>query len=259
MAGPRQIHRALFGHVAAFRFHSNHEARFSRLYAEDPHWDGDLAAFFAGFDWAVFVSADPDGCLTRRLERPDRPCPMFLHAPFPPFANQTPVRGRPPISKHHETLLVRLGCPVALLPSCASGDGSLFLVQPGSGSPKKNWPAARFREVMETHRQLPWRVLLGPAEEGLRTEFKGFDLVMDRSLEEVRGLLVRNPFYLGNDSGISQWAGYLGCRGVLIVPRKNLWFHDPPWPGMTILETSDPSISPGVDEVSEAIRTYGMN
>jgi hypothetical protein len=275
LAGPVEIHRALFGERSEMVFHGNSEARFCRLFDETPTWSPDLSAFFSNFDLAIFVSADPQGHLARRIQGETPPCPMILHAPFPispaterPSGEDLSITGkkegsslqtentpmRTSMVRHHEKLLVKIACPqVARSPLEKRSPGAYALAQPGSGSQRKNWPSPSFRAVMRRVDSLPWRVLLGPAEGMLQSEFSGLDVATNLSLAQVRVLLDTCRFYLGNDSGISQWAGYLGCRGVLIVPKPNLWFHDPPWPGLTVLSTPDPHTSPTVEEVVAAI------
>ncbi|MBE3069957.1 MAG: hypothetical protein IMZ66_06950 [Planctomycetes bacterium] len=90
----------------------------------------------------------------------------------------------------------------------------VLAIHPGSGSAKKNWPAARFAAVAaraqaELGLHIAW--LAGPAElergtmpaEALAA---GAAVFADLALDEVAALLALADAYLGNDSGITQVA-----------------------------------------------------
>ena len=89
------------------------------------------------------------------------------------------------------------------------------IIQPGSGSPKKNWPLARFEELAVRLAEQGYRVrwCLGPAEEEwLRRP----DALPALSLEELAGVLAGARLFVGNDSGISHLAAATGCPTVAI-------------------------------------------
>jgi ADP-heptose:LPS heptosyltransferase len=93
------------------------------------------------------------------------------------------------------------------LPDLWAPDSDDVVIHPGSGSPKKNWPY--FEELVD---KLPNAiVLVGPASKG-----KGVRVLENLSLPEVFHYLRRCRAYIGNDSGITHLAAYLGCPTIAL-------------------------------------------
>ena len=94
----------------------------------------------------------------------------------------------------------------------------LFVLHPGSGSPRKNWRG--FDEVIRSwRRHHPDAIVLvrGPAEiRGATPHEAGLIAVEDLTLPQVAALLHNCTLYLGNDSGISHLAGAVGATGVVL-------------------------------------------
>jgi heptosyltransferase-3 len=153
-----------------------------------------------------------------------------------------------------------------------SFDRPFIAIHPGSGSPKKNWPIERFREVSDRLRLqgnlIVW--LGGPAETKLNV--KAPDLIVEnRVLPEVAALLHRSRLYLGNDSGVTHLAAAVGCPVIALfgpsdpivwAPRgKRVRVIDPrahctPCHGTSNVEPScrrECITGIGIDEVMEAI------
>jgi heptosyltransferase III len=98
--------------------------------------------------------------------------------------------------------------------------GGFVLVFPGSGSPRKNWPAVNFVQLAERIRLIhPVLVVLGPAERGLAASFHACDLlsvVGDLELGELAAIARVARCFIGNDSGVSHLAAAAGARGLVI-------------------------------------------
>lgn len=106
--------------------------------------------------------------------------------------------------------------------SLSAGDffeAPYFVMHPGSGSRKKNWPAANFASLAE--KLLALRkdgapafsrlvVTAGEADgelgEALAGSVPGAALCRGKTLEELAGVLSRAALYVGNDSGVSHLA-----------------------------------------------------
>ncbi len=92
-----------------------------------------------------------------------------------------------------------------------------WVIHPGSGSPKKNWPPDRFAELA---RALPdVLVLAGPAEEERLGEIEDAcpgRLLFSPDWELLVGALVLATGYVGNDSGITHLAAALGAPTVAL-------------------------------------------
>jgi heptosyltransferase-3 len=87
---------------------------------------------------------------------------------------------------------------------CPRTSGSYAVMHPFSGSPKKNWPLERFRELARILGQrMPVEWCAGP-EENL-PEARRFD-----DLYELACWLAGARLYIGNDSGITHLAAAVG-------------------------------------------------
>ena len=107
-------------------------------------------------------------------------------------------------------------------------------IHPGSGSPAKNWPAARFavvaRWLVQQH-QMRVVLIAGPADEdavGALRRNLGEDeylLAEGLPLPLLAGVLARCALYLGSDSGVSHLAAALGTPSVAVFgpTHPELW------------------------------------
>jgi ADP-heptose:LPS heptosyltransferase len=106
----------------------------------------------------------------------------------------------------------------------------ILAVHPGSGSPRKNWPAERFAEVATRFVETTGgKVLLvsGYADELPRRSFlRAFGHphrlleARDRPLLEVAALLRASTAYVGNDSGVTHLSAALGVPFVAVIGRE---------------------------------------
>lgn len=118
--------------------------------------------------------------------------------------------------------------------------GPLVALHPGSGSPRKCWPAERFAALVLAllEREMTVVVIEGPADEHAVEEVffwtakrggphAGNRLVRLRqvSLLEVAAILDRSVVYVGNDSGITHLAAALGVPTLAIftVTDPRVW------------------------------------
>ena len=109
-----------------------------------------------------------------------------------------------------------------LQPNCASQpkNQDRIMLHPGAGSRRKRWPMTNFLEVeaMLKSDGLKPAFIVGPAEEDLidslqhpeRTVYALTDLL------DLRELLKSAGGYIGNDSGASHLAAFLGLPAVVI-------------------------------------------
>jgi len=97
----------------------------------------------------------------------------------------------------------RIDCP-----RCPRAQADYAVIHPFSGSPRKNWPLSRFRELAE-RLPVPVRWCAGPEEEL-------DDAVHIADLYELACWLARAKRYIGNDSGITHLAAAAGAKVVAI-------------------------------------------
>jgi len=98
-----------------------------------------------------------------------------------------------------------------------------ILLHPGAGSKRKRWPISNFLEVEAVLKAdgLKPEFILGPAEEDLVDALTGMNRTVHilTDLMELAALLKSAGGYIGNDSGASHLAAFLGLSaGVIFGP-----------------------------------------
>ena len=98
----------------------------------------------------------------------------------------------------------------------------IAIVHPGSGSPRKNWPIARFRTIAANLQDLGFQVLflVGPADENVAdqgmADLPNVMVARDLSLGALAELFSVAHLFVGNDSGTSHLAASIGTPTVTI-------------------------------------------
>jgi hypothetical protein len=97
------------------------------------------------------------------------------------------------------------GIPRIACPQECAGREEFAVIHPFSGSPRKNWPLERFRELArELERRMPVRWCAGPEDPPLEGAVRLDDLY------ELACWLAAASLYVGNDSGITHLAAAVG-------------------------------------------------
>lgn len=99
-------------------------------------------------------------------------------------------------------------------------DALKIIIHPGSGSVRKRWPLARFLKLADILAEKGWepQFLCGPAESDLEAEIRNRNRQVHRfnELTDLADELKTAAGYIGNDSGVSHLAGFLGIPCVVI-------------------------------------------
>ncbi len=99
-------------------------------------------------------------------------------------------------------------------------DNTTILLHPGSGSKRKRWPLSQFKQIESrlTSQGLKTEFVLGPAEEDLLDELQDRNRKIHRlfDLIELARLYQKAGGYIGNDSGASHLAAFLGLPTLVI-------------------------------------------
>lgn len=95
------------------------------------------------------------------------------------------------------------------------------LIHPGSGSERKNWPVDHFLKLAEmlNRKGFVTEFILGPADGKLAAVIRnsrGFTIHRPENLIDLAALLQTATGFVGNDSGVSHLAGYLGIAAVTV-------------------------------------------
>jgi len=120
-------------------------------------------------------------------------------------------------------------------------DSAMGVLHPGSGSPRKNWPAERFAKLGEALAstaglRVVW--VLGPVEmerqPGLAKQLGGAVLSCP-PLALLAGLLSRARLYVGNDSGVTHLAAAAGAPTLALFEPSGVRHFAPRGPAVRVL------------------------
>jgi ADP-heptose:LPS heptosyltransferase len=137
----------------------------------------------------------------------------------------------------------------------------LLVLHPGSGGKKKRWAVEGFIRVARWWKAIGRNryviILLGPAEEHEEIVWRNEGIVEHTlPLQHVGALLSRADVYVGNDSGVSHFAGALGARGVVLFGPTSFELWRPLGGALTVVANSDyrknapDEIGMSVDEIT---------
>jgi len=144
------------------------------------------------------------------------------------------------------------------------GSEPLLIVAPGSGSREKNWPEAKFLQIVHWWREQyggKTVVIVGPVE----VERRGFELLSaasiiarDLDLAQLAVLLARGDLYIGNDSGVSHLAAAVGVRTVALFGPSDERQWAPRGPRVTILRHETASTVQSSSPVTAGMSPSGL-
>jgi len=193
----------------------------------------DLADYFSGFEIIVSYLYDPDAIFQTNVARCARG--QFIAAPHRPQENES-AHATKVFLKPLERLAIFEADPVPRLALDArpSSSAPMLALHPGSGSEDKNWPEAKWAELLarlvaESEISL---LLVGGEAEGQRLQrlaekLPGARWQMARSLPlvDLAARLQSAVGFVGHDSGISHLAAALGLPCVILWAntKEEIW------------------------------------
>jgi len=164
-----------------------------------------------------------------------------LHLPFT-FLRALP----PPGAQLHaadfyiEQVSAFAPCPVDPVPhiACSVTRENFAVIHPFSGSPRKNWPLAKFRALARgLERRMPVCWCSGPDDPPLAGSQRFEDLY------ELACWLARASLYIGNDSGITHLAAAVGTPVLAIFGPSDSAIWRPRGPHVRVAHSKrEPSI-----------------
>jgi heptosyltransferase III len=223
--GYRHIVALAEGRYYAQASRSIEYAPLAGFFARRGSLDEELSEYFASFQQVISFLFDPDGIFETNLKRSE--VKNFLQAYVKVDDSAHAARQ---IARPLESLALYLGDHAShVFPSeqdlefaadFLRGEEPPIAIHPGSGSPRKNWPLAHWRELIA---RLPGRILLAGGEadhatlDALSSEFPSRVLVArDLPLPSLAAILSKCRLYIGHDSGISHLAAATGAPSVLL-------------------------------------------
>jgi|Deesub1362A_J573_1020465.scaffolds.fasta_scaffold00140_63 ADP-heptose:LPS heptosyltransferase len=130
-------------------------------------------------------------------------------------------------------------------------EGPRILIHPGSGSPKKNWPASRFARLMEALQKEGYKrigIVQGPQDaEPVRDLFrKGAqgEILLCEDLLHLLRILKGGALYIGNDSGPTHLAAALGVPTLAIFGPSDPLQWSPMGSAVTVLYNAKAACAP---------------
>lgn len=246
------------------------EARaLASFFAQGGELNRELASFFQRFNVIVSYLYDPDQIFQSNVARCSNA--QFIAGPHRP-SDDSSMHATEVFLKPLERLAIFNADPVPHLRvglghDHREGNGEatkspILAVHPGSGSERKNWPEAKWAELLErlSERDEYGFLLLGGEAEGTRLARLAAKLPAHRCqiaqslpLVEVAARLQACSFFLGHDSGISHLAAAVGIKGVVLWGPSNRRVWSPRTDKFTILESASGLQSLSVDEVEQQI------
>ena len=186
----------------------------------------------SGFNAAVLFTSN-DSIIIRNCRAAGIP-QILHHAPFP----EQPIS----VIDYHLALLHESfdHKPFLSLPSITSHNvqttDNTILIQPGSGSSKKNWPLEYFKSIAAIVKSKGFSVIwvTGPAEETMTIDTADQQL-HNPDLPELGALLASCKGFIGNDSGVSHYAAALGCPCILLFGPSDHIVWAPPGPHVSVI------------------------
>jgi hypothetical protein len=126
-------------------------------------------------------------------------------------------------------------------PVLAAVPEGFVAVHPGSGSAQKNWPAARFVELVEILApDRPWLLVEGPADDASAAVLRQHPRAIPASGLEPRTLgavLGQAGLYVGNDSGVTHLAAACGAPTVALFGPTDPTVWSPLGPRVHIVQS----------------------
>lgn len=110
-----------------------------------------------------------------------------------------------------------------------------LVIHPGAGSIQKRWDIRNFMDLIQFLKKSFEYIILvyGPAEQDIPFLLQDYkheiSLHLITSLKDFIQMIQKSFFYIGNDSGITHLASYIGIRGIAIFGRTDpiLWHPYP--------------------------------
>ncbi len=224
--------------------------------------DPDLREYFASFDLVISYLFDPDEIFARHLQN----CGVrrLLRGPHLP---QGPAHAIDELAAPLAELGITEFQRDIILPSApANGRADLIAVHPGSGSPTKNWPAARWLELctrlLAEYPGTRLAVIGGEADHAAMATLR--PLSSDRTefwenlaLPDLSRQLQQTNLYLGHDSGVSHLAAVTGTPSLLLFGPTNPSVWAPPHARTRVIAAPDGSLDDlPVSTVYAAVRDF---
>jgi hypothetical protein len=193
------------------------------FFAAEGELDEALQAYFAGFALILSYLYDPDDIFRTNVARCSRA--QFIAGPHRP-GDAEGVHAARVLLRPLERLAIFDADPVPRLSlSPRPSTRNRLALHPGSGSERKNWPEARWAELLQrlVEQSALSFLLVGGEAEGNRLDRLAalvpphrLELARNLRLGELADRLAGSAAFIGHDSGITHLAAALGVPGLAL-------------------------------------------
>lgn len=252
---PHIAQLALAGRLVS-RVQSIEARSLASFFARGGELAGELVTYFAGFALIISYLYDPDEIFKTNVSRCTRA--QFIAGPHRPD-DQSSVHATEVFLKPLERLAIfeadatpRLD--VARAFETTTSTGRWLAVHPGSGSEEKNWPEAKWTELLQQLMKTTSLKLLIVGGEAERDRLDRlaraipatrFKILRGAPLSELARWLASCVGFIGHDSGISHLAAAVGVRSLILWGQTSETVWHPRGREMTVLRDSK-----GLDQLS---------
>ncbi|MEN9575621.1 MAG: hypothetical protein RL514_3476 [Verrucomicrobiota bacterium] len=243
-----------YPHIASIALHGGLadavrpvEARaLAGFFADMGDLDDAMGHYFSGFHIILSYLYDIDGCFAENVKACTKA--QFIPGPHRPDETQS-IHAADVFLKPLERLAIFDADPVPRLTWAEPAPVTPTLaVHPGSGSEKKNWPAAHWAKFLaHVMSGTDWNVLLvGGEVEGNRLAELAqplpstrVRLVQNQPLPELAQTLRTCLGFVGHDSGITHLAAAVGLTGLALWGESSEAIWHPRSPAFRVLRNSN--------------------
>ncbi len=203
------------------RIESLDRARIANFFALVPSFTEDQVEYIRSFDMVISYLHDPDGSVQYNLQLAgarqvvygspivEEGCHAVDHLLKPLETLAIYESGKSPTLRISEGQR-QWGRDVL---KARGIQADPYLIHPGSGSPRKNWPVECFLTLADRIRSEKKGApifLVGEADDAVARALDRHEVLRDLTLLQVASLLSASHAYVGNDSGITHLAASLG-------------------------------------------------
>lgn len=119
----------------------------------------------------------------------------------------------------------------------------ILFIHPGSGSKKKNWPKENFLKIYHHFSsKIECKLILGECEmdnyEYWEKNVGKQNLILPKNISELSHKLEIGSYFIGNDSGVSHLAAFLGLEAFIIFGPTDPKIWAPTYKNVRIIKTS---------------------
>jgi hypothetical protein len=238
-------------------------AETAQLFTEDGAL-GPLRGRLAAFDAAIAYTRSADLARGLRAAIPR----VLVHDPMPP-----PGGGHVAEWLARPATLLGVSCaeaPPTLRPTSeereqaaavlAEMPARFLAVHPGSGSPDKNWQAARFASLLDALGAERFLLVEGPADADVAVALRargGATTACGLAARVLGAALARAAAYVGNDSGVTHLAAAWDAPTVALYGPTDPGVWSPVGPRVAIVRSSGPSMEGiAVETVAAAVAPF---